>query len=614
MKRTCLAALLLVLAAPARAAEWVRVETQNFIVYGDTGERRLREVASEFERFREALARVIAGAGTPAAVPTVVVVFASQRTFEPFRPRFNGKPIKLGGYFFSSEDMNIVALADGAREESLRTIFHEYVHLVTANVAHGMPVWLNEGLAEYYSTFQVEDGGRRAIIGGIIPSHLYLLNRRRPMPIAELLAVDQQAADYNEGERRSLFYAQSWALVHMLVSGTNNRSALLGKYANLASSGTASLDAWKQVFGEEPVIRRLEQYVGQDVMKGLLYTFDRDIPRVTGDSSRVSAADAEATLGDLLRRVAPPEEATARFERAFALEPPSARARALYGLHALDQDEQEKARRLLLEASADKTDWLVQYHVATGLTELVDGRREPDRELLSAARDALDRVQSARPELPNALALRARLEAVDTKTLPQALTAIRRARSLAPGREDYMLLESYILLRRGEYVAARSLLDVLLTPAYSASVNSNARSLIEQIERAERSVAEYLAQLEGRKMPNGASSDAARREAASSRGAVSVPVYRKTGAGEARLEGRLERISCTTDGIEFQVRVDSGIERFSATTLDGIEFISYREDLSGAISCGPRKPPDHVYVTWRTGTIRQILAVEFLPR
>jgi hypothetical protein len=46
-------------ATPAWAAEWVRVETPNFIVYGEPGERRVREVADEFERFREALARVI---------------------------------------------------------------------------------------------------------------------------------------------------------------------------------------------------------------------------------------------------------------------------------------------------------------------------------------------------------------------------------------------------------------------------------------------------------------------------------------------------------------------------------------------------------------------------
>ena len=115
--------------------------------------------------------------------------------------------------------MNIVALADGDREHSLRTIFHEYVHVVIDNLSQAMPVWLNEGLAEYYSTFQVDEGGRRAVVGRLIPSHLQLLNERRHLSIAELLAVETSSASYNEGERQTLFYAQSWALVHMLVSG-----------------------------------------------------------------------------------------------------------------------------------------------------------------------------------------------------------------------------------------------------------------------------------------------------------------------------------------------------------------------------------------------------------
>ena len=168
MRLSVVATCVLLAAAPAEAAEWTRVETPNFIVYGETGERRVREVAEEFERFRDALARVIPGAGTPAAVPTVVVVFGSARSFEPYIPRYNGKPIRLSGYFFASDDMNIVALADGDREHSLRTIFHEYVHVVIDNLSRAMPVWLNEGLAEY---LQHVPGGRGRTTGGRRQAH-----------------------------------------------------------------------------------------------------------------------------------------------------------------------------------------------------------------------------------------------------------------------------------------------------------------------------------------------------------------------------------------------------------------------------------------------------------
>ncbi len=603
-----LLALLALAATPAPArADWVRVDTRNFIVYGSSGESRAREVAAEFERFREALARVIPGASTPAAVPTTVVIFDSQRNFEPYRPRFNGKTVSLSGYFFSSEDVNVVAFADVDRVESLRTIFHEYVHLVIVNTFHATPTWLNEGLAEYYSTFRVEDGGRSALLGGPIPSHLQFLSRTKLMPLDELLAVTREAAAYNEGNRRSLFYAQSWALVHMLMSGPDNRSADVNEYVRLVENGTPSSEAWKAVFGEEKIVGALGRYVNEDVMRGTRFRFDRDIPRATSDLRAVSDADVAAMLADLLRRVAPYAEASAGFEKAIAMTPPSARARALYGLHLLENDEVARANALLLEAAGDSEDWLVQYHVATGLGRTFDTADRVDPRLLETARTALARVLSARPELANALALRARMDATDKARLGEALADIRRARELAPGRDDYRLFEAHVLARRGAYVEARAILDVLAGPGFTDAIRANARSLLTQVDRSERIAAERIARLEGRQ----AAAAAGQRPGPPPRNAT--PRYRDVNDGETRLEGVLERITCTADGLQLHVKAGAVTERFDATTLDGIEFISYREDLDGAIRCGIRTPPEPVYVTWKKGgATRQVVAVEFL--
>jgi predicted nucleic acid-binding protein len=612
VRLSTLVACLLLSAAPAGAAEWVRVETPNFIVYGEPGERRVREIADEFERFRDALARVIPGAGTPAAVPTVVVVFGSARSFEPYRPRFNGKPIKLGGYFFASDDMNIVALVDADRDESLRTIFHEYVHLVIDNVSQGMPLWLNEGLAEYYSTFQVEDSGRRALVGRAIPSHLQLLNERRLLTIPELLAVDSSSLADNEGERQSLFYAQSWALVHMLVSGATNGSSLLSQYAQLASDGMPSLDAWQQTFKDQNITRQLESYVRQDVMKAVIYRFSERIPQVKSYSSGVSEGDVQAVQGDLLRRVAAPAETAARFEKAIALLPRSARARALYALLLLDLphggDETPRARGLLLEAATDTSDWLVQYHVATGLTRIATTADERDPLGIATARAALKRVLAARPDLANAHALGARLDAEEDDDVPRSLDAIRRARNVSPGRSDYILLEAFILMRRGDYVAARQLLTPLTAPRYSPQVRDNAAAVVEQVTRLEREAAAYRAGLEGQRDTQAAGAEKSRL----------VPLYRRVEPGERRVQGLLERIDCTATGIVLQVNVEGTIERFAAPTMNGVTFISHREDLRGGLECAVRTPPDRVYVTWREDDppagARRVVAVEFLPK
>jgi tetratricopeptide (TPR) repeat protein len=609
MKPAVLAALLalggLAPTGPA-AVPWVRVETPNFVVYGDAGERRVREVAEEFERFREALGRVIPGTGTTAAVPTVVVLFRSDRAFEPYRPRYNDKPVALGGYFLSSDDMNIVALVDGERDEALRRIFHEYVHLAISNVLHGLPLWLNEGLAEFYSTFRVQDNGRRALVGGLIHPHLQLLNQRTLLSIDELLSVAEQSPEYNEGERRSLFYAQSWALVHMLASGTPNRAADLGRYANLTSGGVPSRDAWRQVFGEENLIRALDRYVGQRVMKGVLYQFDTVLPTVSAAASSVSPADAEAALADLLRRVATRDEATAALERATSMEPVSSRARALYGLHALDHDEYEKARRLLI-AAAESPDWLVQYHVATGLTRLLTATAgtDPEPAVLDAVRHALARVRSARPDLPHALAMTARIEASSGTDLARALDTIRRARTLAPGRADYALTESFILVRRGEYTASRELLTPLTASSFSPSIRNAAQRLMAEIAELDRSMNDYIAGLEGRRTHRAS-------EATSRARAAPVTTFRTVREGERRVEGMLERIECSSDAIVLEVRTEDRLERFRSPAT-GIEFISYRPELAGAISCGPRTPPDRIYLTWRADEpSRRIVAVEFL--
>jgi hypothetical protein len=203
MIRASLCLLAVLLPAPTATAQWVRVESPHFVVFGEVGEKRTRDYAGEFERFREALGRVVPGAAARPAVPTVVFIFKDARSFAPHRPLFNGKPVEVSGYFAGGPSLDVIMMPATSREQALRTIYHEYSHLVTANAARGLPVWLSEGLAEYYSTFEVRDDGRRALLGGIIPAHLMRLNTERMLPLEQLLSVDHDSPLYNEGARRS---------------------------------------------------------------------------------------------------------------------------------------------------------------------------------------------------------------------------------------------------------------------------------------------------------------------------------------------------------------------------------------------------------------------------
>jgi hypothetical protein len=598
--------------APAAAADWVRVDTPNFVVVGESGAKRVTQVAEQFERFREALARVLSASAASTPVPTTIVAFDALRSFGPYRPLYNGKPVQLNGYFASSGTHSVIALSLQNRDEALRTIFHEYTHLVAANAARGMPTWVSEGVAEYYSTFEIAGDGKTATLGRVIPEHLQQLNGGSLLKHEDLLEIDQESPLYNEGARRSLFYAQSWALVHMLLSGQPSRAKELATYAALTSSGTPSLEAWRQVFGTTDVARALREYVGHYRMRGYRFRFEREIETRIGEPLRLSEADVEAAFGDLLRHVAP-ERTEVHLRRAAALQPASARARSLLGLFKLRGGDTAVARALLLEAAAaGPDDWLVQYDVAAGLSEL---NARPDRSEGDAQqiRKALDVVLAARPNLAHAHLLRATVEG-PTET---GLSSVQRARLLAPGRTDYVFVEAGIRADLGDYAAARNLIAPLMSPRIEPELREQARTFMRQIVQVEAHAKEMAARPGETSKPAEAPEGLPEAERAANQPDF-IPVYRELGAGEQRVEGTLEQIECARGTIVLHVRTADRVARFHAARLEEIEFITYRTDLSGKVSCGKRAVPEKVIVTWRaarstqsTSSDGQVVAVEF---
>jgi hypothetical protein len=604
MRRTALAAaLVFLLAAPPAAAEWVRVESPNFVVFGEVGEKRTREYAEEFERFREALGRVIQGGSARPAAPAVVFIFKDARSFGPFLPLYNGKPVQVSGYFAGGDSLDVIMLPATAREAALRTIYHEYSHLITINMARDLPTWLGEGLAEYLSTFEVRPDGRRAVMGSAIPNHLARLNAEGLIPLEQLLAVESDSPLYNEGSRRSTFYAQSWALVHMLLNGEPDRSSQFNEYVRLAAAGRTAREAWQQVFGSQKILEELRRYVQQPRMRTYVLTFDRAIPQATFTVSTPAPADVHAALGDLRLHIVP-AGAAEHMQRSPS--PPSAYTMAVRGLIKLEENKDEEALALLIRAAGETDDWLVQYRAAVGLEQLATASQtEASRRAGRAADAALQNVLRHRPDLPHAVALRSMVLGPGD----EGLALIRQARTLAPGRAHYAVWQAQFHSVRGEFDSARALLGPLMSAAFPRETREYARKVMSLAVKAE----EARTRADSR-----ASRDGRGGDSPSPSGFV-VPLFRELQPGEQRLEADFERIECPRDGIILHVRVAGRPARYAADAFDAIEFLSHRDDLTGPVQCGPRVPPTRIYLTWRpssgpTAFDGIAVAVEFLPR
>jgi hypothetical protein len=94
------------------------------------------------------------------------------------------------------------------------------------------------------------------------------------------------------------------------------------------------------------------------------------------------------------------------------------------------------------------------------------------------------------------------------------------------------------------------------------------------------------------------------------------PLYRRLQAGEQRDEGLLRRIVCPGRGpISLVVKQKDKVVTYTAPTLTAIDFIVYRKDFRGPVTCEGFGAGMPVYVTWKPeGKSQRAVAIEFLAK
>ncbi|HYE75633.1 MAG TPA: DUF1570 domain-containing protein, partial [Blastocatellia bacterium] len=207
-------------ANPVAKDEWTSVRSKHFSLVGNASEKDIRKVATRLEQFREMFSRLFPKANLNSSVPTTVIVFKNRNSYIPFMPSYQGKVKEVAGYFQPGTDVNYITLtAEFGETNPFSTIFHEYVHSLTNDNTRLAPLWFTEGIAEVYETFNVTNGDKKIWLGSPQSHHVHRLRQTKFLPLEKLFAVDHKSPEYNEQDRMSIFYAESWALVHYLMFG-----------------------------------------------------------------------------------------------------------------------------------------------------------------------------------------------------------------------------------------------------------------------------------------------------------------------------------------------------------------------------------------------------------
>jgi tetratricopeptide (TPR) repeat protein len=447
----------------------------------------MRQVAVWLELFHDAFARLLSKPVVNFSVPTTVVVFRDDASFRPFKPLYQGRPADVAGYFQPGPDVNYIALSlERGGRDSLRTAFHEYVHLHLRENMPDAPLWLNEGLAEFYSAFAVSGG--EAAFGAPIPYHIRLLRGRELIPLATLFAVAHDSPHYNERDKSGIFYAESWALVHYLMLGGGGRlRPQLTRFVNLLSAGVSADAGVQLAFGMslEALEGELKEYVRRGEFASERVAVGRGPDsHVSAQSAALSEAEAYSYLGDLLLHINRPGDAEKYFQRSLSLDPKLAAAHAALGLLLVRQGSFEEAKKHLRLATVTPQSYLVHYYYAYVLSQegAGSGPARYSPESAAVMRNELGKVIKLAPQFANAYYLLAFVNLVTGEQLDEAVDLAKRAQQLDRGRPHYPLLLAQIHLGRRDVESARQILESLARQNTDPQVRSEAEALLEYID------------------------------------------------------------------------------------------------------------------------------------
>lgn len=625
--------------------DWIRVQSENFHLIGNASDKEVRRVATKLEQFREVFKRLFPKLQFVSAVPTTVIVFKSEKSFSPYKPvNASGKTTKwIAGYFQAAESSNYIVLStEGESQDTYRTIFHEYLHFLVNNSfgRSRIPPWFNEGIAEYYEQFAIEED-QKVKLGNLNDGHLATLQRSQLIPFETYFNIDYYSLHQQGGHGANIFYAQSWAFVHYLLHGNKGaRRAQLEAFLSATVGGMKPSEAFQKVFQTDfaTIEKELKKYVEQRQFFGTVVTLSE---KLTFDGKMNSApfaeVDAKAYLGDLLTNSNRLTEAETHLNEVIAADSPQTGfAETTLGMVRMRQKRYPEAKELLEKAlKKDSTNHLVFYRYAYLLSRESEGadsmfRGFPD-EAAVKMREALRKAIKLNPSFPESYGLLAFISIVRDDEIDESIGYINAALKLSPGNEDFILNLAALYSRKEEFDKARQMADAVFRSSQDPQTRARAQGILRNIDSF-RQMAEYRKQsgrpngggqpprgmivVQGDKPPTEEEIEKLRIQA---RLESVNEALRPLQTGEKRVLGHLSKIECGRSGIVYTVKLADQTMLLRTKDFQGLQLMTFVPSGETPISCDGLPKPLFAVLSFvpandpKTKTSGELVAIELVP-
>jgi Tfp pilus assembly protein PilF len=450
-------ALAFLFSAPMRAAEetWVKVQTPHFLVLSNGSLKDAREVATDFEQIHAVFAQALPTLRTDSSAETIVLAVKDEKTFVEMLPREKKLAPHIGGQFLKGWEKDYVLVRLDLRTQGREVVYHEYIHKLLHLNFTRLPVWLDEGLAEFFGNTEVRKD--ETLIG--VPSpRVGLLRNGTIYPLQTLLPVQRNSPYYNDASKAGMFYAESWGLTHFLMVGQGIGGIdRMSSYLSSLQKGTATPKAFEQAFGDPKQIeKQFEQYVQRFAFSALVTKSAPQIGAESFKSATMPAAETDARLAEVHMRFGEPDTATTQLDAALSADPQLALAHENMAFldFRLGKDDDAKSE-FDKAASLDPNSFLATYYQA-----MLAYHGKTDSDSLAKLDAAMQRVLQLNPRFAPAVVVRSQILVREQK-LQEAFDTAAQAQKLEPDRAGYLTNMAAILLLGRNYSEAIRIASVV---------------------------------------------------------------------------------------------------------------------------------------------------------
>lgn len=388
---------------------FVRLRTETLEVISDAGEPAARRALARMQQMERLLGR--------RQSQIRAYLFRDDRWFRDLRPVPTAR-----GFFQSGPERDFLAVLAGP--DDLRALSHEFVHASLEHSTARRPLWLEEGVAEFYSTVAPEKD--RWFIGRPVDDHVRVLRRVEWLTARQLFGVAKDSPVYDEANRAGLFYAQSWAVVHMLYTQPGYREHI-EQLAELLDEGVPVEEACLRAFKRSA--SQIVDDARQRILRGPLTVASVDGDPLDAPRVKVDTVNEE-TVAELALACGKTALATRLYERQKSATP--------LGLLALARGENAAAlayfEQAIVEGSSESTPYF----------ETAMLRRDAKQPFELLLRQAVERNPN-HAEVWFLLGL----EAAKREQFEEAIEAYQKATAILPRQANFWHAMAMALHRAG---------------------------------------------------------------------------------------------------------------------------------------------------------------------